>query len=67
VTALVLDLAACAIIGAVHDTPGAIGYVGVSYLSTVTKDGEVEVALGNALEPAAIGRLILARSRRNAE
>jgi phosphate transport system substrate-binding protein len=36
------------IIGAVHDTPGAIGYVGVSYLSTVTKDGEGEVALGNS-------------------
>jgi phosphate transport system substrate-binding protein len=36
------------IIGAVHDTPGAIGYVGVSYLSAVTKDGEGEVALGNA-------------------
>lgn len=34
--------------GAVHDTPGAIGYVGVSYLSAVTKDGEGEVALGNA-------------------
>jgi phosphate transport system substrate-binding protein len=36
------------IIGAVRGTPGAIGYVGVSYLSTVTKDGEVEVALGNS-------------------
>jgi phosphate transport system substrate-binding protein len=36
------------IIAAVHDTPGAIGYVGVSYLSTVTKDGEGEVALGNS-------------------
>jgi phosphate transport system substrate-binding protein len=36
------------IIGAVHDTPGAIGYVGVSYLSTVTRDGEGEVALGNS-------------------
>jgi phosphate transport system substrate-binding protein len=36
------------IIGAVHDTPGAIGYVGVSYLSAVAKDGEGEVALGNA-------------------
>ena len=36
------------IIGAVRDTPGAIGYVGVSYLSTVTKDGEGEVALGNS-------------------
>ena len=36
------------IIGAVHDTPGAIGYAGVSYLSTVTKDGEGEVALGNS-------------------
>jgi phosphate transport system substrate-binding protein len=36
------------IIGAVRDKPGAIGYVGVSYLSTVTKDGAGEVALGNA-------------------
>jgi phosphate transport system substrate-binding protein len=36
------------IINAVRDTPGAIGYVGVSYLSTVTKDGEGEVALGNS-------------------
>jgi phosphate transport system substrate-binding protein len=36
------------IIAAVHDTPGAIGYVGVSYLSTVTRDGEGEVALGNS-------------------
>jgi len=36
------------IIGAVHDTPGAIGYAGVSYLSAVTGDGEGEVALGNA-------------------
>jgi phosphate transport system substrate-binding protein len=36
------------IISDVHDTPGAIGYVGVSYLSTVTKDGEGEVALGNS-------------------
>jgi phosphate transport system substrate-binding protein len=36
------------IIGAVHDTPGAIGYVGVSYLSTVTEDGEGEIALGNS-------------------
>jgi phosphate transport system substrate-binding protein len=36
------------IIGAGHDTPGAIGYVGVSYLSTVTRDGEGEVALGNS-------------------
>jgi phosphate transport system substrate-binding protein len=36
------------IIAAVQDTPGAIGYVGVSYLSTVTKDGEGEVALGNS-------------------
>jgi phosphate transport system substrate-binding protein len=36
------------IIGAVRDTPGAIGYVGVSYLSTVTRDGEGEVALGNS-------------------
>jgi len=36
------------VIGDVHDTPGAIGYVGVSYLSTVTKDGEGEVALGNS-------------------
>ncbi len=31
-----------------HLTPGAIGYVGVSYLSTVTKDNEGEVALGNS-------------------
>ena len=36
------------IISDVRDTPGAIGYVGVSYLSTVTKDGEGEVALGNS-------------------
>ena len=36
------------IISDVRDTPGAIGYVGVSYLSTVTKDGEGEVAIGNA-------------------
>ena len=36
------------IISAVHDTPGAIGYVGVSYLSAVTKDSEGEVALGNS-------------------
>jgi phosphate transport system substrate-binding protein len=36
------------IIAAVHDTPGAIGYVGVSYLSAVTRDGEGEVALGNS-------------------
>ena len=36
------------IIGAVRDTAGAIGYAGVSYLSTVTGDGEVEVALGNS-------------------
>jgi phosphate transport system substrate-binding protein len=36
------------IISAVRATAGAIGYVGVSYLSTVTRDGEGEVALGNS-------------------
>jgi phosphate transport system substrate-binding protein len=36
------------IISAVHDTPGAIGYVGVSYLAAVTKDSEGEAALGNS-------------------
>ena len=36
------------IIAAVQSTPGAIGYVGVSYLSTVTRDGEGEAALGNS-------------------
>ena len=36
------------IIGAVQSTPGSIGYVGVSYLSAVTRDGEGEVALGNS-------------------
>jgi phosphate transport system substrate-binding protein len=36
------------IINAVYDTPGAIGYVGVSYLPAVTKDSEGEVALGNS-------------------
>ena len=36
------------IINDVRDTPGAIGYAGVSYLSTVTRDGEGEVALGNS-------------------
>ena len=36
------------LIAAVHATPGSIGYVGVSYLSTVRGDGEGEVALGNS-------------------
>jgi phosphate transport system substrate-binding protein len=36
------------IISAVRDTPGAIGYVGVSYLAAVTKDSEGEAALGNS-------------------
>jgi len=36
------------IIDAVRSTSGSIGYVGVSYLSTVTGDGEGEVALGNS-------------------
>jgi phosphate transport system substrate-binding protein len=36
------------IISTVRSTPGSIGYVGVSYLSTVTNDGEGEVALGNS-------------------
>jgi phosphate transport system substrate-binding protein len=36
------------IIRAVRATPGSIGYVGVSYLATVTRDGEGEVALGNS-------------------
>lgn len=36
------------IINDVRDTPGAIGYAGVSYLSTVTRDGEGEAALGNS-------------------
>jgi phosphate transport system substrate-binding protein len=36
------------VISAVHATPGSIGYVGVSYLSAVTRDGEGEVALGNS-------------------
>ena len=46
--------AACSngIISTVRAMPGAIGYVGVSYLSTVTGDGEGEAALGNW--PAAI-------------
>jgi phosphate transport system substrate-binding protein len=36
------------IINMVQANPGAIGYVGVSYLSPVTKDGEGEAALGNS-------------------
>jgi len=36
------------VINAVKSTPGAIGYVGVSYLSMITKDGEGEAALGNS-------------------
>jgi phosphate transport system substrate-binding protein len=36
------------VISAVRAQPGSIGYVGVSYLSTVTGDGEGEVALGNS-------------------
>ena len=36
------------VIGTVQATPGSISYVGVSYLSTVTRDGEGEVALGNS-------------------
>jgi phosphate transport system substrate-binding protein len=36
------------IISKVQSIPGAIGYVGVSYLSTVTKDNEGEAALGNS-------------------
>jgi phosphate transport system substrate-binding protein len=37
-----------AIISTVRSIPGAIGYVGVSYLSTITKDNEGEAALGNS-------------------
>ncbi len=37
-----------ALISAVRATAGAIGYGGVSYLSTVTRDGEGEVALGSS-------------------
>ncbi len=36
------------IISTVRAMPGAIGYVGVSYLSTVAGDGEGEAALGNS-------------------
>jgi phosphate transport system substrate-binding protein len=36
------------IIAAVQALPGAIGYVGVSYLPVVTRDGEGEAALGNS-------------------
>ena len=36
------------IISQIHATPGAIGYVGVSYLAAVISDGEGEVALGNS-------------------
>ena len=36
------------IVSKVHSVPGAIGYVGVSYLSPVTQDGEGEAALGNS-------------------
>jgi phosphate transport system substrate-binding protein len=36
------------VINVVHATPGSIGYVGVSYLSAVIRDGEGEVALGNS-------------------
>jgi phosphate transport system substrate-binding protein len=36
------------VINAVHATPGSIGYVGVSYLSAVTRDGEGEAAVGNS-------------------
>ena len=36
------------IISTVRSIPGAIGYVGVSYLSTVTQDNEGEAALGNS-------------------
>jgi phosphate transport system substrate-binding protein len=36
------------IVSAVASAPGSIGYVGVSYLSAVTKAGEDEVALGNS-------------------
>jgi len=36
------------IIGTVRAVAGAIGYVGVSYLGTVTRDGEGEAALGNS-------------------
>jgi phosphate transport system substrate-binding protein len=35
-------------INAVKSTPGAISYVGVSYLSMVTNDNEGEAALGNS-------------------
>ena len=35
-------------ISTVHAAPGSIGYVGVSYLTTVTQDHEGEVALGNS-------------------
>ena len=37
-----------AIVSSVASAPGSIGYVGVSYLSAVIKDGEGEVALGNS-------------------
>jgi phosphate transport system substrate-binding protein len=36
------------VINAVKSTPGAISYVGVSYLSMITKDNEGEAALGNS-------------------
>jgi phosphate transport system substrate-binding protein len=36
------------VVSAVASAPGSIGYVGVSYLSAVTKAGEDEVALGNS-------------------
>jgi phosphate transport system substrate-binding protein len=35
-------------ISTVHAAPGSIGYVGVSYLTTVTQDHEGEAALGNS-------------------
>jgi len=37
-----------AMVSTVASVPGSIGYVGVSYLSAVTKAGEDEVALGNS-------------------
>jgi len=37
-----------AMISSVKSAPGAIGYVGVSYLSRVKADGEGEAALGNS-------------------
>jgi phosphate transport system substrate-binding protein len=37
-----------AVISSVRSAPGSIGYVGVSYLSGVTRAGEGEAALGNS-------------------